>query len=117
MADSALPPPQLRQEPQDLEIQPHERHHQRERGVPLGHLGGACLDAALDEVEIDDEVERRHGHHEEAEQDADGGGLVDQRQPAGRAQLSPRPMATAIATMPSAASLRYTGAANRIHSS
>src|SRR3546814_2860020 len=43
---------QLRQQPQELDVQPHQRDHQAERAVPLHVLRRAALDAGLDEVEV-----------------------------------------------------------------
>jgi hypothetical protein len=62
---------QLRQEPQELEVEPDQRHQQAEGGVPLHVAGRAALGAALDEVEVEDEVQRRHGHDDQADQDPD----------------------------------------------
>ena len=54
---------QLRQQAQDLEVQPDQRHQQAERGVPLHVLRRALLDAVLDEVEVEHQVQRRDHHH------------------------------------------------------
>src|SRR6185437_12932006 len=57
--------PRVAQQTQDFQVEPHQRHEQREPAVPFHVLGGALLRAALDHVEIEDEVERRDAgeHH------------------------------------------------------
>src|SRR5207244_9561269 len=58
------------QESQDLEIQPDERDHQTERAVPLQVLGGTALHAGLDEVEVEDQVQRGDDDDDAAHHDA-----------------------------------------------
>src|SRR3546814_2408988 len=70
---------QLRQQPQELDVQPHQRDHQAERAVPLHVLRRAALDAGLDEVEVQHQVQRRDRDHEQAEADADDAVAVDHR--------------------------------------
>ncbi len=59
------------QQAQQLEVQPDDRHHQAERGVPLEVLVQPGLRAPLDEVEVEREVERGQDRHTDAEQDAE----------------------------------------------
>src|SRR5208283_974037 len=68
---------ELRQQPQDLEVQPDQRDHQREGAVPLHVFRRAHPCAVLDEVEIKDEIQRRDDHHKQAEADPDWTRAVD----------------------------------------
>ncbi len=43
---------QLRQQAQELDIQPHQRDHQAERAIPFHVFGRALFYAALDEIEV-----------------------------------------------------------------
>src|SRR2546426_198232 len=67
----ALPAPHLREEAQDLEVQPHERDEEAERRVPLHVLRRVLLDARLDVREVEDEVQRGDPDDEDAEADRD----------------------------------------------
>src|SRR5690606_40945449 len=66
---------------QDFQVQPHQGDHQAEGAVPLHVPGRTLLDAGLDEVEVQHQVQRRDHHHEQAEADADDPGLVDEGDP------------------------------------
>ena len=58
---------------EDLKVQPDQRDHQAERAVPLHVLGGLRRGGLLDEVEVEQQVERREADHEQAEADAELG--------------------------------------------
>src|ERR1039458_9696333 len=60
-----------------LQIEPDQRDHDAEGAIPLHVFGSAELDAFLDEVEIEDQIEGGDGHDEQAESDADEPGAVD----------------------------------------
>src|SRR6266550_6572157 len=60
---------QITEQSQELQVQPDEGDHQAERGVPSELLIRAVLDALLDDVEIEDEVERRDNDADEAKDD------------------------------------------------
>src|SRR5690606_20814665 len=62
---------QLGQQAQELHVQPHQGDHQAEGAVPLHVLRCTLLDAGLDEVEVQHQVQGRDHHHEQAEADAD----------------------------------------------
>src|SRR6267378_8226256 len=66
-----------REQPEDLDVQPHERDKQRERRVPLHVLRRARRDSALDEVEVEQEIERRDPDDEHVHADAQGAGPRD----------------------------------------
>ena len=67
------------EEPEQLEVQPDDRDHQAEPGVPLEVLGEPGLRAPLDEVEVEGEVEGGEAGDEEAEPDAEEVGLTQER--------------------------------------
>src|SRR5262245_5501643 len=46
------------QQAQDFEVEPDQRDHQAEGGIPLHVLGGARLGSSLDKVKIQHEIER-----------------------------------------------------------
>src|SRR5262245_30901493 len=69
----------LGEQAQHLQVEPDERHQEGEGTVPLHVLGGAARGAPLDEVEIEDEVQRRDAHHDQAEDDPDRPAAVDER--------------------------------------
>src|SRR5690348_8535557 len=60
---------QITEQSQQFQVQPDEGDHQAERGVPSELLIRAVLDALLDDVEIEDEVERGDNDADEAEDD------------------------------------------------
>src|SRR5262245_1843060 len=63
----ALPPVlQLREQPEHLEVEPHQRHQQRERAVPLHVSRRPALRALLDEVEVQNQIQRRDAGDEQA---------------------------------------------------
>ena len=68
---------QLRQQAQHLEVQPHDRHEQTEPGVPLHERRRPPPNPVLDEVEVEEEVERGDPDDEEREADADQPVVVD----------------------------------------
>src|SRR5689334_20971120 len=68
---------ELGEEVEDLQVQPDQGDEQPKGAHPLHVLRGAELRAALDEVEVEHEVQGRDHHHEDAEGDADGPAVVD----------------------------------------
>ena len=60
---------QLRQQAQDFQVQPDQRDHQAECAVPFHVLGRLGCRGLLDEVEVQQQVERRQADHEQAEAD------------------------------------------------
>ena len=70
---------QLAQQPQYLEIQPDDRNDQTKRGVPVHPLWRPTVDATLDEVEVDQEVESCKDDHGEAEEDPERSAIPHQR--------------------------------------
>jgi hypothetical protein len=64
-------PANLGQQPENFEVEPDQRHHQSECAVPIHVFRRAHAHAALDEVKIENQIERRDDHHNEAEPDAD----------------------------------------------
>src|SRR5574341_1545061 len=77
---SFLPPaPHLRKQPQYLDIEPDQRDHESECSVPLHKLRRALRRAALDEIEVEHEVQGRDDDDEEAEADPDHPALVNKR--------------------------------------
>src|SRR3990172_4056117 len=69
---SFLPPaPHLRKQSQYLDIEPDQRDHEAECAVPLHILRRALCRAALDEIEVEHEVQGRDDDDEEAEADPD----------------------------------------------
>ena len=77
-ASRLLSAARLREQPQDLEIQPDQRHREPEGAEPLHVLRRAPLRAGFDEVEVEHQVQRRDHHDEHAEQDAEQAALVDE---------------------------------------
>src|ERR1700722_16643809 len=60
-------PTQLGEQPQDFQVQPHERYHQSESAVPLHVFGSAHARALFDEIEIEHQVERRDANDDQAD--------------------------------------------------
>src|SRR5690348_10592606 len=60
---------QITEQAQEFQVQPDEGDHQAEGCVPSEFLIRAVLDALLDDVEIEDEVERGDNDAYEAEDD------------------------------------------------
>ena len=50
--------PQLRQEAEHLDVEPDQRDKQTKRPNPLVLLGQALLDALIDELEVQEQIER-----------------------------------------------------------
>ena len=73
----SIPAAHLRQQTQDLQVQPHQRDHDSESAVPLHILGSAGRDAPLDEVEVQHQVQRRNRHHDQAESNPDHAAAVN----------------------------------------
>src|SRR6056297_3981487 len=63
---------QVGDEAQQLEVQPHERHHEAECSDPLVGLRQAGVDAPFDEVEVERQVGRSETTHQHRESDAEG---------------------------------------------
>src|SRR5271165_1474926 len=61
---------ELRQQPQDLEVQPDQRDHQREGAIPLHVFRSAHARAIFDEIEVEDEIQRGNDYDDDAEADA-----------------------------------------------
>ena len=74
---SEAPALKLRQQVEDFEIEPDERHDQAEGSIPLHVFGRSPLDSVLDKVEVEDEVQRGDHNDKEAEPDADQSAPVD----------------------------------------
>ena len=63
---------QIRKQSQDGNIKPDDCNQQPKRPIPLHILGcGAGICRLLDELEVDDQIQRSNHHHGEAEHDAD----------------------------------------------
>src|SRR4051794_3855994 len=75
----ASPRAKPRQEAEQLEVEPHQRDEQPERGEPLQRLGRACRDGTLAEVEVEQQVRRGDADDEKAEDDPEQPGVVDER--------------------------------------
>src|SRR5437879_3731731 len=73
------PAARLGQEPQDLQVQPDQRDHQTERAVPLHVLGRAAGHTGLDEVEVEDQVQRRDDDDHTAHHDTGGAVPLEER--------------------------------------
>src|SRR6187399_3720891 len=69
---------QLAEQPKDFEVQPDERDGEREGAVPLHVLRRAAIHTLLDDVEVQDQVQRGDDHHEAAEQDAKRAPFMDE---------------------------------------
>ena len=65
------------EEAEDFEVEPDHGDHESEGAVPLHIFGCAGIDAALDEVEVEDEVEGGDDDDEERDTYAEGAGVVD----------------------------------------
>ena len=65
------------EEAENLHIEPDEGDEEREGGVPLHVFGCAIGDAALDEVEVEDEVHGGDADDDEGEADADDAAAID----------------------------------------
>ena len=72
-----IPAAHLGEKTQDLKIEPDQRDHHAEGAVPLHIFGSAVVHASLDEVKVEDQIQRGDGDDEEAEDDADEAGAVD----------------------------------------
>ena len=70
---------QLRQQAKDLQIEPHERHQQPKRSVPLHVFRRPTFRTLLYEVEIQHQVEGSDDDDKDAEEDAERAAGVDQR--------------------------------------
>ena len=68
---------QFGEQAQDLKVEPDQGYHDAESAVPLHVFGSAVLNAAFDEVEVEDQVESGDGYYEQAEADADNAGAID----------------------------------------
>jgi len=77
---SPLLPPflELREEAEQLEVEPDERHEQAEGPVPLHVLRCAAIRASFDEVEVEDQVEGSDRDHDQAEADPDRRAAADE---------------------------------------
>src|SRR5271157_4075857 len=62
---------ELREQTEHLQVKPDQRDHQAESAVPLHVLGHLPLCGLVDEIEIEQQVERRQADDEKAEADAD----------------------------------------------
>src|ERR1700754_3515478 len=60
---------EVAEQPQDLQVQPHQRHGQAERDAPCGLLRRTGADRLVRLIEVDEEAERRDADHHEREQD------------------------------------------------
>src|SRR5450631_4891305 len=69
---------QLRQQAQDLEVEPDEGHQNAEGAVPLHELGRPRPGPLLDEVEVEHQVQRGHDDHQQADADAEGPRRIDE---------------------------------------
>src|SRR5580704_8580066 len=58
------------QQVENLDVEPDQRDHDAERCVPLHKFGRTVGDALLDEIEVEDEIERGDSDDYEAEADA-----------------------------------------------
>src|SRR5437879_8647427 len=66
-----LPPAaRLGQQPEDLQVQPDQCDHQAEGTVPLHVLGRPTGYAGLDEIEVEDQIQRRDHNDDPADHDA-----------------------------------------------
>src|SRR5215472_5225931 len=70
---------QFGQKPQNFQIEPDQSHQQSEAAIPLHVFGSACGGAALDEIEVKDQIERGDDHHKNAETDSDQSRAIDGR--------------------------------------
>src|SRR5688500_16070539 len=68
---------QLREQPQDLEVEPDQRDQQAERAVPLHVLRRARRGAVLDEVEVEHEVQSGDDDDDDAHADPEPAGAED----------------------------------------
>src|SRR6056297_1670626 len=69
---------QLGEQTEHLEVEPDQGHEQPERREPLHAAGRTRGAGLLDEVEVEQEVERRHADDGQADEDADSPGVVDE---------------------------------------
>ena len=70
--------PKERDQPQDRDIDPDQRHHQPERPVPLHEPRRARPRRLLDESEIEREVERAEDDYQDTYTDAQRGGSIQE---------------------------------------
>src|SRR4051794_35698623 len=63
--------PQVAEESQDLEVEPHDRDRDAEGAVPLGGLRGAGHRHLADHVEVEEEVQRGDGADDDADPDSE----------------------------------------------
>src|SRR5829696_231473 len=69
---------ELGEQTQNFQVQPDECHEQPERPVPLHIPGRAALHAALDEVEVEHQVEGRDHHDDETDADREWARVVEE---------------------------------------
>ena len=55
---------QLGEQPQHFHVEPDQRDHEAERAIPLHVLRSSKLGAALDEVEVEHEIQRCDSDHQ-----------------------------------------------------
>src|SRR3989338_5166846 len=70
---------QLRQQPDDLKIEPDQRHQQAECRIPLHVLRKAVPGPLLDEVKIQHQVQRRDHDDEQADADTKRAAIMKKR--------------------------------------
>src|SRR4051812_35619796 len=63
--------PQVAEQAEDLEVQPHDGDGDPERSVPLGGLRGAGERHPPDHVEVEEQVQRRDDADDDADPDAE----------------------------------------------
>ena len=68
--------PQEREQAQHLEVDPHQRHHDAERAVPLHVLRRAVDRRLADELVVEEQVQRCHDTDHDADDDPERGRLV-----------------------------------------
>src|SRR5687768_4810679 len=77
LSEVGLAAAQLREQTQDLEVEPDQRDQQAERPVPLHVLRRARRGAVFDEVEIEHQVEGGDDDDDDADADAEPAGAED----------------------------------------
>src|SRR5580704_4034276 len=76
---SLAPLAQFGEQPDYLQVKPDQRHHQAEGRVPLHILGCAAARALLDEIEIQDQIQRCDHDYEQTEENANRSASEDER--------------------------------------